>query len=76
MPRLAPAQQQPVESIRRSDDQKGFQIPPRRWVDEWTFGSMTRLRRLVHDYEQCIDVSQAMILVAMGGNLIRRYAHP
>ncbi|TKB29154.1 MAG: IS5/IS1182 family transposase, partial [Mesorhizobium sp.] len=28
------------------------------------------------DYEQRIDASQAMILVAMGGNLIRRNAHP
>ncbi|MER9136563.1 IS5/IS1182 family transposase, partial [Mesorhizobium sp. M0830] len=33
-------------------------------------------RRLVRDYEQRIDVSQAMILVAMGGNLIHRNAHP
>ncbi|KUM23641.1 transposase, partial [Mesorhizobium loti] len=26
--------------------------------------------------EQRIDVSHAMILVAMGGNLLRRNAHP
>lgn len=37
---------------------------------------MTRWRRLVRDYEECIDVSQAMILVAMGGNLLRRTTHP
>ncbi|MER9132227.1 transposase [Mesorhizobium sp. M0768] len=65
-----------VEIIRRSDDQKGFQILPRRRVVERTFGWMTRWRRLVRDYEQRIDVSQAMILAAMGGNLIRRNAHP
>lgn len=65
-----------VEIIRRSDDQKGFQILPRRWVVERTFGWMTRWRRLVRDYEQRIDVSQAMILVAMAGNLIRRNTHP
>ncbi|MER8728180.1 IS5/IS1182 family transposase, partial [Mesorhizobium sp. M1027] len=41
-----------------------------------TFGWMTRCRRLVRDYEQRIDVSQAMILGAMDGNLIRRNAHP
>jgi hypothetical protein len=41
-----------------------------------TFGWMTRWRRLVRDYEQRIDVSEAMILVAMGGNLIRRNVHP
>jgi hypothetical protein len=30
----------------------------------------------VRDYEQRIDLPQAMILVAMGGNLLRRNAHP
>jgi hypothetical protein len=37
---------------------------------------MTRWRRLVRDYETRIDVSEAMILVAMGGNLLRRNVHP
>src|SRR5436190_20887471 len=59
-----------------SDHQKGFQVLPRRWVVERTFGWMMRWRRLVRDYEQRIDVSQAMILVAMGGSLLRRNAHP
>jgi len=36
---------------------------------------MTRWRRLVRDYKHRIDVSQAMILVAMGANLTRRNAH-
>ena len=58
-----------TEIIRRCDDQKGFQVLPRRWVVERTFGWMTRWRRLVRDYE-------AMILVALGGNLLRRTAHP
>ena len=65
-----------IEVIRRSDDQKGFKVLPRRWVVERTFGWMTRWRRLVRDYEQRIDIPQAMILVAMGGNLLRRNAHP
>jgi len=75
-----------VEIIRRSDDQKGFQVLPRRWVVERTLppirasakgvGWMIRWRRLVRDYEKRIDVSHAMILVAMGGNLLRRNAHP
>jgi hypothetical protein len=37
---------------------------------------MMRWRRLVRDYEKRIDVSKAMILVAMGGNLLRRNVHP
>ena len=64
-----------IEVIRRSDDQKGFQVLPRRWVVERTFGWMTRWRRLVRDYETRIDVSEAMILVAVGGLLLRRNAH-
>lgn len=65
-----------VEVIRRSDQQQGFKVLPRRWVVERTFGWMIRWRRLVRDYEKRIDVSQAMILVAMGGNLLRRNVHP
>ncbi|WP_454916224.1 IS5 family transposase [Xanthobacter sediminis] len=65
-----------VEIIRRRDGAKGFEVLPRRWVVERTFGWMTRWRRLVRDYERRIDVSKAMILVAMGGNLARRNAHP
>lgn len=65
-----------VEIIRRRDGAKGFEVLPRRWVVERTFGWMTRWRRLVRDYERCVDVSQAMIFVAMGTNLMRRNAHP
>ena len=52
------------------------QVLPRRWVVERTFGWMIRWRRLVRDYERRIDVSKAMILVAMGANLMRKSAHP
>lgn len=65
-----------VEVIRRSDSRAGFQVLPRRWVVERTFGWMTRWRRLVRDYEQRLDVSEAMILIAMAGILLRRNAHP
>jgi transposase len=65
-----------IEVIRRSDAQVGFEVLPRRWVVERTFGWMTRWRRLVRDYESRLDVSEAMILVAMGGNMLRRNAHP
>lgn len=48
---------------------------PRRWVVERTFGWLTRWRRLVRDYEQRVDVSEAMIHVAMGSLLLRRITH-
>jgi len=65
-----------IEIVRRSQEQQGFHILPRRWVVERTFGWMIRWRRLVRDYERRIDVSTAMIHVAMGGVLLRRNAHP
>lgn len=65
-----------VEIVRRNQNQQGFEVLPRRWVVERTFGWMIRHRRLVRDYEKRIDVSRAMILVAMGGNLLRRNTHP
>jgi hypothetical protein len=34
------------------------------------------LARLVRDYEQRLDVSEAMIHLAMGSLLLRRIAHP
>ena len=65
-----------VEIIRRRDGQKGFEVLPRRWVVERAFGWMMRWHRLVRDYERRIDVSTAMIHVAMGSLLMRRNAHP
>jgi putative transposase len=67
-----------AESPRRAVVQRGqpgFNVLPRRWVVERTFGWMTRWRRLVRDYEARIDVSEAMIHVAMGGLLLRRISH-
>jgi transposase len=64
-----------VEIVRRIDGETGFKILPRRWVVERTFGWMTRWRRLVRDYETRLDVSEAMIHVAMGSLMLRRTAH-
>ncbi len=64
-----------IEVVRRIEGQQGFEVLPRRWVVERTFGWMIRWRRLVRDYEQRIDVSEAMIHVAMGSLLLRRISH-
>ena len=64
-----------IEVVRRIEGQQGFEVLPRRWVVERTFGWMVRWRRLVRDYEGRIDVSEAMIHVAMGSLLLRRVAH-
>ncbi len=49
-----------VDVIRRVEGHNDFEMPPRRWVVERTFGWMTRWRRLVRHYENRIDVSTAM----------------
>ena len=64
-----------IEIVRRIDAEPGFKVLPRRWVVERTFAWMTRWRRLVRDYERRIDVSKAMVHVAMGSLLLRRIAH-
>lgn len=65
-----------IEIVRKLEDQQGFQPLPRRWVVERSFGWMMRWRRLVRDYEQRLDVSEAMIGVSMASLLLRRIAHP
>ena len=52
-----------------------FEIHPVTLGRERTLGWMTRWRRLVRDYEARIDVSEAMIHVAMGGLLLRGISH-
>jgi len=64
-----------IEVVRRIEGTEGFNVLPRRWVVERTFGWMTRWRRLVRDYEQRLDVSEAMIHIALGALLLRRIAH-
>ena len=64
-----------IEVVRRMDKEAGFKVLPRRWVVERTFGWLTRWRRLVRDYEARLDVSEAIIHVAMGSLLLRRISH-
>ena len=54
-----------LQIVKRSDDVKGFQVLPRRWVVERTFGWLIRNRRLSRDYERRTDNSEAMIKIAM-----------
>lgn len=54
-----------VQIVKRSDDAKGFQVLPRRWVVERTFAWLVRNRRLARDYERLTDNSETMIKIAM-----------
>ena len=61
--------------IARRQTEHGSGLGRHRWVVERTFAWMMRWRRLVRDYERRIDVSKAMIHVALGSLLLRRITH-
>jgi transposase len=63
-----------VQIVKRSDDVQGFQVLPRRWVVERTFGWLIRSRRLSRDYERRTDNSEAMIKIAMIKLMVTRLA--
>jgi putative transposase len=71
---LRPTNPLKLEIIKRNDQIKGFQVLPRRWVVERTFGWLGRQRRLSKDYEFLTQTSETMIRVAMIGLMARRLA--
>lgn len=60
-----------LEIVKRSDDMKGFQVLPRRWVVERTFGWLGRYRRLARDYEHTTSSSESMVYVASIHRMLR-----
>ena len=60
--------------VPRNADVRGFQVLPRRWVVERTFGWLARCRRLARDYERKTAHAEAMIDVAMIRLLAARLA--
>ena len=65
-----------IQIIKRTDDVKGFQLLPRRWVVERTFAWLGRYRRLSKDYEFYPETSESMIYLAMSFLMVRRIAPP
>ena len=65
-----------LEIVLKLGDQKGFQVLPKRWVQERTFAWITRNRRLARDYERLAESSEAFIYVAMIRLGLRRLARP
>lgn len=61
-----------LQIVKRTDDQKGFVLLPRRWVVERTFGWLGRYRRFSKDYEFLPQNSEAMIYLAMTHIMLRR----
>jgi putative transposase len=63
-----------LEIVKRSDGTKGFQVLPRRWVIERTFGWLGRYRRLARDYEHTTASSEAMVYIASSRRMLRMLA--
>jgi putative transposase len=63
-----------VEVVRRSDSARGFQVLPKRWIVERTFGWLMRHRRLVRDYEATASSAESMVHLAMIRLMLRRLA--
>ena len=63
-----------IEQVRRCDHQKGFQILPKRWIVERTFGWLIKQRRLSKDYEALTETSEAMVYAAMIRLMVARLA--
>ena len=64
-----------VEIIKRSDDATGFEVLPKRWVVERSFGWMNWYRRLSKDYEGHSFLSRAWLLWAMIDKMLKTL-HP
>ena len=61
-----------LEIVKRSDDQKGFVVLPKRWIVERTIAWLNKYRRLVKDYEYLLEVSEAWITWAMVDHMLGR----
>ncbi|WP_338058004.1 transposase [Streptomyces dangxiongensis] len=63
-----------LDIVRRSDDTRGFEVLPRRWVVDRSFAWCLCSRRLVRDYERRTDTSEGVVLWSMTMLMSRRLA--
>jgi len=61
-----------VEVIQRMDAE--FEVLPKRWIVERTFGWLNWYRRLSKDYERLPEMSEAAIYAVMTRIMLRRLA--
>jgi putative transposase len=63
-----------LDIVKRPEEAVGFEVLPKRWIVERTFGWLGRYRRLSKDYEELTTVSEAFVYVAMIHLMLRRLA--
>jgi len=62
-----------LEIIKRSDDVKGFEVLPRRWVVERTLAWISRNRRMSKDYERITETEESWVYLGMILLMIKRF---
>jgi putative transposase len=60
-----------LEIVCRDEQQQGFQVLPKRWIVERTFGWLNRYRRLSKDYERQTKTSEGMVYLASIRRMLR-----
>ena len=63
-----------LEVVKRNKEAKGFELLPKRWIVERTFGWLNNYRRLSKDYEELPKTSETLIYIAMSHMMVRRKA--
>jgi putative transposase len=63
-----------LEIVKRPENAKEFQVLPRRWVIERTFGWLGRYRRLARDYEHTTSSSESMVYIVSVRRMLRMVA--
>ena len=65
-----------TEIVTRSDQARGFEVLPRRWVAERTLAWLNRCRRLAKDFENLTRNAVAFIRLASIRLMLRRLCNP
>jgi transposase len=61
-----------LDVVERAAGVRGIAVLPKRWIVEWTFGWISRNRRLCKDYDRKVQTSETLIEVVMIRLLIAR----
>ncbi len=61
-----------VEIVKRTAGKKGWELLPKRWVVERTFGWLGRWRGLAKEYSYLPETTEAHILLAMTHLMLKR----
>jgi transposase len=65
-----------IEIVKRSDQARGFEVLPKRWVVERTFAWLGRCRRLAKDFENLTRNALAFLRLASIRLMLRRLCNP